>query len=56
MNEKTVPYKTVRKTVPINNCFKKPAGQELSFVSTSIMNKIVTASVAPTCCELANRG
>ena len=26
------------------------------FCSTNKMNKIVTAAVAPTCCELANRG
>ena len=30
--QKTVRYKTVQKTVPINNCFNKPAGRELSFV------------------------
>ena len=28
---KTVRYKTVRKTVLIDNCFNKPAGRELSF-------------------------
>ena len=32
MNEKTVQYKTVRKTVPSPNCFNKSAGRELSFV------------------------
>ena len=30
MNEKTVRYKTTQKTVPIINCFNKPAGRELS--------------------------
>ena len=31
-NEKTVRYKAVQKTVPINNCFNKPVGRKLSFV------------------------
>ena len=38
-----------------NNCFNKPVGRELSFVQQT-NNKIVTTAVAPTCCELANRG
>ena len=29
---KNSPYKTVRKTVPSDNCFNKPVGRELSFV------------------------
>ena len=44
MNEKTV-RKTFR-----SNCFQKPVGRELSFVQ-----QIVTAAVAPTSCELANK-